>query len=535
MHIQQETDAFLDGKDQWWIRWLEFFSLKMSQTISLGINYASLITEKDALKHMIHHFLFFFSVDSSAFMSLIARFPLKSSSMVDTCHEESASMIVNTPEVQIVEPEENAKLDEIILNPSVQELSSMTKDIIEHSEERETVDSNSIDSCGTTGSLNSLKDVSNCKLSEPAQRNIMEQSTVEFVNPVTGEGQENSCHGGVRKEFNALFSSNCSIVTSQLSGDFSIDQNPEMIGSFSDSNTEVEDRLSTAEYNFSNRTSFSKLLGMANSTQLHEVNSQRSNPTEKLRDLYGPSVAMGHDNLEENLEKSNVTQSSLEAIMTQCNDHNLKMTPNSEVHEVNFYNPLNVEASSSGSSKNTNENNKSSGTPAESESQATITHSHSMLSQVPLQQHSDHQQHKVFHISEQSKDLMEKSKESEFGDLNYAMRNENSKLDSAPVKKLKGKERGKEKKDNFNWDSLRIQAQATAGKREKTESNMDSLDWDAVRRANVNEIADAIKERGMNNMLAERIQVEPNIHEYYLSTNVHFAGKRKPFNTAYVN
>jgi hypothetical protein len=42
------------------------------------------------------------------------------------------------------------------------------------------------------------------------------------------------------------------------------------------------------------------------------------------------------------------------------------------------------------------------------------------------------------------------------------------------------------------------------------------LDWEAVRRANVQEIADAIKERGMNNMLAERIQVEPNIHEIFI-------------------
>lgn len=104
-------------------------------------------------------------LSSSAFMSLAARFPVKPSSKYDACHDESASMIVNSPEVQIVEPEENAKLEEI-LNQSVHELSSMTKDIIEHSAKRETVDSNSIDSCGTTGSL---RDESNCKLLEPAQ------------------------------------------------------------------------------------------------------------------------------------------------------------------------------------------------------------------------------------------------------------------------------------------------------------------------------------------------------------------------------
>lgn len=36
---------------------------------------------------------------------------------------------------------------------------------------------------------------------------------------------------------------------------------------------------------------------------------------------------------------------------------------------------------------------------------------------------------------------------------------------------------------------------------------MDSLDYEALRCANVNEIAKTIKGRGMNNMLAERIQV----------------------------
>lgn len=450
---------------------------------------------------MIQHFVFSFFVDSSAFMSLAARFPLKSSG---TYHEESTSLIVNQPQVQIVEPEENAKLDGKILNQSVHELSFMTKDIIDHSGEREVVDSN--DSCRTTGSLTSLTGESNCKLLESAQRHIREHNPIECVSPMTGEGQENSCHGGVRKELNDLLLSECSIITSQRSGDFSIDQNPEKIGSFSDSNSEVEYNI------FHNRTSFSKLLEMSSSTMLHEVDSQRSNPTECLRDSYGQLVAMKHDKLEENMEKSNVNQGSLETIIMQCNEYTLKMSPNSGVLELNRYDPLKIDASSSGSSKNKNEHDKRSSSPTtESESQAALAHSHSMLSQLHLQKQSDHKQHKVFHTSGQSQD-MQKSRESDFGDHNYATRNENSKIDSAPIK-LRGRERGKEKKDNFDWDSLRVQAQAKAGKREKTESTMDSLDWDAVRRADVNEIADAIKERGMNNMLAERIKVESNIHE----------------------
>ncbi|KAK3003330.1 hypothetical protein RJ639_020159, partial [Escallonia herrerae] len=71
--------------------------------------------------------------------------------------------------------------------------------------------------------------------------------------------------------------------------------------------------------------------------------------------------------------------------------------------------------------------------------------------------------------------------------------------------KAKRARTGKEKQNAVDWDSLRKQAQANR-KREKTSSTMDSLDWETVRCADVNEIAETIRERGMNNMLAERIK-----------------------------
>ncbi|XP_020972380.1 protein ROS1 isoform X2 [Arachis ipaensis] len=94
--------------------------------------------------------------------------------------------------------------------------------------------------------------------------------------------------------------------------------------------------------------------------------------------------------------------------------------------------------------------------------------------------------------------------QAEAGAHKSAARNEAQETSSAK-KDSKGK--GKEHKDEFNWDSLRTAAQAIAGKREKTWNTMDSLDWDAVRCADVSTISDAIKERGMNNRLAERIQL----------------------------
>ncbi|KAJ6432981.1 hypothetical protein OIU84_020087 [Salix udensis] len=81
---------------------------------------------------------------------------------------------------------------------------------------------------------------------------------------------------------------------------------------------------------------------------------------------------------------------------------------------------------------------------------------------------------------------------------------ENLKANPSASKARKGKVEG-ERKDVFDWDSLRKQVQAN-GIKERTKDTMDSLDYEAVRCASVKKISDAIKERGMNNMLAERMQ-----------------------------
>jgi len=77
-----------------------------------------------------------------------------------------------------------------------------------------------------------------------------------------------------------------------------------------------------------------------------------------------------------------------------------------------------------------------------------------------------------------------------------------------PTLKEKGKKVLKEEKKAFDWDCLRREAQARAGIREKTRSTMDTVDWKAIRAADVKEVAETIKSRGMNHKLAERIQVK---------------------------
>ncbi|KAJ6699285.1 ROS1 putative-RELATED [Salix purpurea] len=98
----------------------------------------------------------------------------------------------------------------------------------------------------------------------------------------------------------------------------------------------------------------------------------------------------------------------------------------------------------------------------------------------------------------------QKTTESEMIELGYSQSTELSEM-NASTRKAKSRRVGNEIRDDVDWDALRKEAEAN-GKRERTENTMDSLDWEAVRCADVNEIANTIKERGMNNMLAERIK-----------------------------
>ncbi|KAL3718902.1 hypothetical protein ACJRO7_003931 [Eucalyptus globulus] len=74
-----------------------------------------------------------------------------------------------------------------------------------------------------------------------------------------------------------------------------------------------------------------------------------------------------------------------------------------------------------------------------------------------------------------------------------------------PVKTKRGKAKiGKS--DEIDWDILRRDVQPNGIRKERSRDAMDSLDYEAIRQASVSEISNCIKERGMNNMLAERIK-----------------------------
>ncbi|XP_021278782.1 protein ROS1-like isoform X1 [Herrania umbratica] len=74
-------------------------------------------------------------------------------------------------------------------------------------------------------------------------------------------------------------------------------------------------------------------------------------------------------------------------------------------------------------------------------------------------------------------------------------------------KKDESTSRGKNKnskkaEDNFDWDSLRIKY--STGPR--SSDQMDSVDWEAVRLADIEDVADAIKVRGQHRVIAGKIQ-----------------------------
>lgn len=79
--------------------------------------------------------------------------------------------------------------------------------------------------------------------------------------------------------------------------------------------------------------------------------------------------------------------------------------------------------------------------------------------------------------------------------------NETPKIPKSRKKKLH------EKTNSFDWDSWREQTLLKAEKQKRSKDRMDLLNYEALRQADVNKIAGVIKERGMNNMLAERIKV----------------------------
>ncbi|KAE8671645.1 DEMETER-like protein 2 [Hibiscus syriacus] len=436
-------------------------------------------------------------LSSSAFMSLAARFPLKSKGK-DKYHQEITSL-VNGADFYILEPE-----DSIAIQP-VGDQSSMIVDGYQDSEEKEVVNSKE-----------------------------MSGSSTATMNMETIRGKSEYSKG--EEEENDVLSSQNSVVSSETSVEFSLVQT-ERTGSCSEGNSEAGDHTKWPMFDVLNRsTSFVKLLQMVGTARLHDVYSYQNMSTNEISKV---ETSQSQNHQRENCDNSEgPTSFNGEDLMPSANYHPC-LSLNSKVRETGHSEMFKEETRLYEASKTKEENmiERQSPSTQESACQSMDQKDKTMCVQVAQQSSLENNQSNNIQVDEKTVSHCQKgmhqdtinlveslddtrnkemlrhvnmSKHSEETlDINLHIHDTSSNKElNSMVGGLKSESRKvkKEKKDDFDWDRLRKQAEANGRKRESTEKTMDSLDWEAVRYAEVNEIAETIKERGMNNVLAQRIK-----------------------------
>ncbi|TYJ39752.1 hypothetical protein E1A91_A04G091000v1 [Gossypium mustelinum] len=492
-------------------------------------------------------------LSSSAFMSLAARFPIKSKSKDKLYHQEGTSL-VNGAEFYVLEPEESIKWDAKTAIQPVGDQSSMTVDGYQDSEEKEVANSEELSgsSTATVSSLNEPK----CNLLNSSGSGLSTycDSTANRPNMETIRGKTDCFKGD--EETNDVLSSQNSVVSSENSGDFSLVQTAERTGSCSEGNSEGADHTKGPIFNILNgSTSFVQLLQMVGSARLHEVQShQNMSPNENSN----VRTSQFQNHQRENCDNSNGPKSfTREDLMPSANYHPY-LTLNSEVRETGQFETLKEETRVSEASKTIDENMIKRLSPLTQESasqsmdqndktrsvqvtqQSSFENFQSSTNTIPVEMTVSHcpkgllqdtinlvespaeaqNKEMLRHVSKHSEETLDITESSTAFDNQrtpqqkmqesnlYTHDSSSNKELNSMVGELKseGRKVKKEKKDDFDWDSLRKQTEVNGRKREKTEKTMDSLDWEAVRCAEVHEIAETIKERGMNNVLAQRIK-----------------------------
>ncbi|PPS05464.1 hypothetical protein GOBAR_AA15199 [Gossypium barbadense] len=492
-------------------------------------------------------------LSSSAFMSLAARFPIKSKSKDKLYHQEGTSL-VNGAEFYVLEPEESIKWDAKTAIQPVGDQSSMTVDGYQDSEEKEVANSEELSgsSTATVSSLNEPK----CNLLNSSGSGLSTycDPTANRPNMETIRGKTDCFKGD--EETNDVLSSQNSVVSSENSGDFSLVQTAERTGSCSEGNSEGADHTKGPIFNILNgSTSFVQLLQMVGSARLHEVQShQNMSPNENSN----VRTSQFQNHQRENCDNSNGPKSfTREDLMPSANYHPY-LTLNSEVRETGQFETLKEETRVSEASKTIDENMIKRLSPLTQESasqsmdqndktrsvqvtqQSSFENFQSSTNTIPVEMTVSHcpkgllqdtinlvespaeaqNKEMLRHVSKHSEETLDITESSTAFDNQrtpqqkmqesnlYTHDSSSNKELNSMVGELKseGRKVKKEKKDDFDWDSLRKQTEVNGRKREKTEKTMDSLDWEAVRCAEVHEIAETIKERGMNNVLAQRIK-----------------------------
>ncbi|KAI3442868.1 ENDO3c domain-containing protein [Psidium guajava] len=462
-------------------------------------------------------------LSSSAFMSLASRFPQKQ--IPEMCSDEGIAVIINEPDAHILEMEYPSS--EKSPNETVWGQSSITNNEYEKSETKEVVNSDNF--VGSKACCISLADEPKCQMS--ISSGSVSKKLCPFIVDISTAAITDIDEGHIKGDGKAESSSPNSVISSQSSVDSPPAQAAERTGSSSDvlmntfSKTDSLDGLQ----------SFMQLLGMAGSNVPPEVS------VHEIED------APVNKNTENVINKSSEMEDGEETLQTDtsCTRRSTSgFTCCPGVPEVECPEKFTQKTNFSESSKNENEQiikDEAATSFTITEGKMTEICKESVKNSQPCNsclggENSEYRPAVDREIvpeaacqGETSKiqtdvcfsELLRGKESTGTGDISKGTDQESA--DAHPSKhglsltdksnkmnktNLKGKSRGagKEKKEDFDWDSLRRRAESNGRKRVRTPTTMDSVDWEAVRCADVNEIADAIKERGMNNVLAGRIK-----------------------------
>ncbi|CAI9778950.1 unnamed protein product [Fraxinus pennsylvanica] len=464
-------------------------------------------------------------LSSSAFMSLAARFPFEPESDLGQSCQDVVRIIAKEPEVCDLDPDDTIGWNEVLNQPTSSKDSKMLLPDSDYDDIREVVYSvkssgNSFD--GTIPKDNLSGQLSGFSTNGPVA------SLESTVNKSTG-------FVGDERDLDDTLSSPSSVIYSRNSADSIIALTGKRTESCSLSTLEAEPPAGSKPNTNSIicSSSYVKLSRMER-TILHGDNNRRNENKLSNMDRQIESVSMVPDSQNQNENLSDNT----------CSEPTLHLTPSSGAQEAGHFDipRKNGESSNIANEKELFEMELS-GSSAEYATKTTLQKFLAISCEVPKS--CSEKPHSSNHLMDMYQKIAENptgklESQFQFEENNYKMQEvsnipvlrqnstditassnidnsrtfENKEVDSnlkdpgkiVIERKAKRGRFRKEKPNPVDWDSLRKQAPEGGGRRERTANTMDSVDWDAVRCADINEIAQTIKERGMNNMLAERIK-----------------------------
>lgn len=461
-------------------------------------------------------------------MSLAARFP--ANSRQSHCFEEGTSSVINEPGACMLDLEYTSKWSEKMPTPAVCDRSSMTLKETDNNDEIEVVNSEESLTCmaGRIRSLNELK----CHFLNPnSSRNTMEisyhsvinRSTIGFAASICADADQRAEIDVLSSQESAVSSQNCSILKAG---------NDERKGSTSD-NSETDDLTNGSKLSKTSSadgsTSFMQLLQVAglkfpNEAYTHETEDMSSQ--ENSGNALTESRDADHGGERQSIDTSSATKSTI--LEDEYSKGSKEEGKTSESYKVDSGYRMNDEVTAINEAiigdkmttaikkipRSSVKCNQISGStisknqveyPENLPNVQSLREDNRIGEGICLTKLSCQNQQNGYSLNH-SKSSNQLSAERCLSEQLHPASKESDGMNTG-ASESKASAAGKDRKAEFDWDSLRKQAESSGSKRTRSQATMDSVDWDAVRCADVNEIAQTIKDRGMNNVLAGRIQV----------------------------